>query len=169
MIPGWLISIVTFPGVIVHEWGHKKFCEWLGVPVYKVVYFQFGNPAGYVLHGETVNYRQTFWVSTGPLIINSLAAIVISFFATGIQIEILTFILMWVAISVGMHSFPSDHDMKHILIASKKELKNSGSLLHYLAFPFVGLIYLANVLSILWWDFAYAIALTMIGVSLAGY
>lgn len=170
MIPGWLISILTFPGVVVHEWGHKKFCEWLKVPVYEVVYFQFGNPAGYVLHGETTNYKQTFWVSVGPLVVNSLSTIFIASVALLMpQDGVLMLTLLWVAVSVGMHSFPSNHDMTHILEDSKRALKNSGSPLHYLAFPFVGLIYLANLLKFFWWDFVYAIILIMIGASLVGY
>lgn len=63
LIPGWLISLLTFPGVIIHEWAHKKFCEWLGILVHKVVYFRFGNPAGYVLHEPPKTYKQTFWIS----------------------------------------------------------------------------------------------------------
>ncbi len=170
MIPGWLISILTFPGVIIHEWGHKKFCEWLKVPVYEVVYFRFGNPAGYVLHEETVNYKQTFWVSIGPLIINSLFAIMFSFVASIMQPDsFFIIILLWVAISVGTHSFPSNHDMKHIFEASKKELKDGGSLWHYLAFPLVGLIYIANLLRFFWFDLWYALGLVILGGGLAGY
>lgn len=170
MIPGWLISILTFPGVIIHEWAHKKFCEWLGVPVYEVVYFRFGNPAGYVIHGETANYKQTFWVSVGPLVINSLFAVVFSLFASGAQTEsVLWFVLMWIAISAGMNSFPSNQDMKHIFEASKKKLKGGGSPLHYLSFPFVGLIFLANLLSFIWFDLWYALGLITLGNSLASY
>jgi len=44
----WLIALVTFPGIILHEWAHKFFCDRTGVPVYKTCYFRLGNPAGYV-------------------------------------------------------------------------------------------------------------------------
>ncbi len=168
IIPGWLISILTFPGVIVHEWAHKKCCVWVGVPVYKVVYFRFGNPAGYVLHGETRTYKQTFWISVGPLILNSLSAIFLGFLLSGFGTEgfLYTF-LLWVAISIGMHSFPSDGDMKNIFEASKNELKKGGSILHYLAFPFVGLIFLANKLRFIWFDLWYALTLVFIGGGLS--
>ena len=59
-IPGQLISLLTFPGVIVHEWAHKLYCNWTGVLVHKVVYFQFANPAGYVLHSEPKNIARFF-------------------------------------------------------------------------------------------------------------
>jgi len=48
IIPGWLIALVTFPGVILHEYVHKRVAMAVGLQVYKVVYFRIGNPAGYV-------------------------------------------------------------------------------------------------------------------------
>lgn len=50
IIPGFLISILTFPGVIVHEIAHQLFCRICGVAVLDVCYFKAGNPAGYVVH-----------------------------------------------------------------------------------------------------------------------
>lgn len=147
MIPGWLISTLTFPGVIIHEWAHKKFCEWLSVSIHEVRYFRFGNPAGYVLHEEPKTYKQTFWISVGPLIINSVLAILLSFIASQSTPEsFFWYLLFWIAISSGMHSFPSDHDMKHISESSKRKIKEGGSLLYYLTFPFVALIWIANKL-----------------------
>lgn len=84
-IPGWLISLLTFPGVIVHEWAHKKFCDWNGVKVEKVVYFRFGNPAGYVMHEEPKKYNQIFWISAGPLIINSVLTIFLGMFVSSLD------------------------------------------------------------------------------------
>ena len=40
VIPGFIISLVTFPGVIVHELAHQIFCMLMKVPVYDVKYFQ---------------------------------------------------------------------------------------------------------------------------------
>lgn len=58
-IPGELISALTFPGVILHEWAHKLFCKRLGVKVLEVKYFQIGKKvAGYVVH-EPPYYLQT--------------------------------------------------------------------------------------------------------------
>lgn len=164
MIPGWIISLVTFPGIIIHEWAHKKFCDWQGVIVHQVRYFGFGNPAGYVLHEKPETYEQTFWVSVGPLLINSVTAIVLSFIASFVDQEsIFWLLLIWLAISVGMHSFPSDHDMKHVWEGSKSELKKGSSPVHYLAFPFVALIWLANKLRFFWFDLIYAGLLVVIG------
>jgi hypothetical protein len=159
-IPGWLISILTFPGVIIHEWAHKKFCDWTNVSVHKVVYFQFGNPAGYVAHEHPERYNQIFWISIGPLIINSLVTIILSYFSSQAQPESnLYFLFLWIAVSSGMNAFPSDHDARNIFNESKKLLKNGGSALHYFAYPFFALIWIANKLSFLWFDLFYALIL----------
>lgn len=34
LIPGFLISLVTFPGVMVHELAHLVFCKLTNTPVY---------------------------------------------------------------------------------------------------------------------------------------
>jgi hypothetical protein len=39
-IPGFIISLLTFPGVIVHEWAHKIACNLFDVAVFRVVYFK---------------------------------------------------------------------------------------------------------------------------------
>ena len=117
IIPGVIISIFTFPGVIVHEWAHKKFCEWFVVNVQTVKYFRIGNPAGYVLHDNPVTYKQTFWLSVGPLLINSLITILLGFITSQtIKDSLLYNLSFWVAISIGVHSFPSDH--AYILVGS---------------------------------------------------
>lgn len=64
MIPGIIISLVTFPGVIIHELAHKVFCYLFGVRVYEVVYFQVKDlsaPVGYVLHDPPQNFRHFHW------------------------------------------------------------------------------------------------------------
>jgi len=164
MIPGWFISLLTFPGVIIHEWAHRKFCEWFGVAVHKTVYFRFGNPAGYVLHEPPQFYKQIFWVSVGPLIINSVSAVSLSAIASqSIPGSWLWYVLLWTAFSAGMHSFPSDQDMKQISSASTDAIKQGRSFFHYLAFPFVWLIWIANKLRFFWFDVIYAALLITIG------
>jgi hypothetical protein len=178
-IPGWLVSLLTFPGVIFHEWAHKKFCDLAKIKVQEVVYFNLdcigrNEPAGYVIHERPTTYKQIFLISVGPLIINSLATIllgylfqILGFNTPETQNSLLAIILAWLTLSVGMHAFPSDEDMKHILESSKIELTKGGSKLHYLAFPFVWLISLANKLRAIWFDAIYAGLLMMLGISLA--
>jgi Putative zincin peptidase len=154
MIPGWLISVLTFPGAMLHEFAHKIFCDIQHVPTSKVVYFQFGNPAGYVLHEKPTTFQQTFWISVGPLLINSIAAIVVAIIASAFPLpDGIALCLSWLAISFGAHSFPTNSDVQSILEKSKERLREGGSSLHLLSYPFIFLIRMANALRVLWFDF----------------
>lgn len=164
-IPGWLISMITFPGVILHEFAHEFFCKIFGVTVHEVKYFQLGQKvAWYVNHEKPKTYKQIFFISVWPLLVNSFVAIIISFIAGQTTYESQTwYILLRLAISAGMHSLPSDQDMSHVSLASKEAIKNGGSFWHYLAFPFIFLVWLANKLRIFWFDVIWAIILVGIG------
>lgn len=164
-IPGELISALTFPGVMLHEWAHEFFCKRLGVAVHEVKYFQLGKKvAGYVIHEIPSTYKQTFWISVGPLLINSLVAVLLSFVALQIKSDgWLLYVFFWLAVSAGMHSFPSDQDMSNIQERSKAALKEGGSFFHYLSFPFVWLVWLGNKLRIVWFDAIWAFMLVSIG------
>src|SRR5438128_12535555 len=71
-IPGIIITLVTFPGVIVHELAHQLFCRLYKIPVFKVVYFQATNPAGYVIHDAPANKFQSVMISIGPFFLNTI-------------------------------------------------------------------------------------------------
>ena len=56
IIPGFLISLATFPGVIVHEAAHMFFCKLRHVAVFNMCFFRIGNPAGYIIHEDISNF-----------------------------------------------------------------------------------------------------------------
>ncbi|MEM1483532.1 DUF3267 domain-containing protein [Oscillospiraceae bacterium PP1C4] len=177
-IPGILISIITFPGVIVHELAHQLFCRIMRVPVYEVKYFQFANPCGYVIHEGTEKPLTNFMISTGPFLINTLLGAGILF---PVAIEILEFqvykpfingeianagtlirvpvlLVAWLGISILMHSFPSTGDAD-AMVSSILKNKNVNIFVKILVTPVIGLIYLGAVGSILWLDLVYALAI----------
>lgn len=168
-IPGFLISLLAFPGVILHELAHKHFCDRYGVPVFEVCYFKLGNPAGYVVHDEPRSYRESFAISVAPFLVNTLAAlavfgVVVTFWAnpdaTGIateQLGVSGWLLVWIGVSAAMHAFPSTGDAESIWARTQRDWRASPFVL--LGLPVVGLIYVANLLSFLWFDVIYAIAL----------
>ncbi len=155
LIPNWLVSIVTFPGVIIHEFAHKIFCNITGVPVQKVRYWRLGNPAGYVIHDEPTHLYQTFFISIGPLIVNSAVAIALAYVSLRVS-TVLTgrIILIWIGFAAGACAFPSDEDARNVL-------KKGGILIY----PFFWLIWLANKLRFFYFDFLYAALLLLIGFS----
>jgi hypothetical protein len=123
MIPGELISLITFPGVIIHEIAHRFFCDIHNVPVFSIHYFiPFSKTAGCVRHAYTDNFTHSFFISIGPLLINSLVCILLTlpygtmkFLGTDFvhsQFNFLYYILAWIGYSAGVHAFPSNQDMQ---------------------------------------------------------
>jgi hypothetical protein len=158
LIPGELISIITFPGVMIHEFAHKKFCDWTGINVHKVVYFQFkeNEPAGYVLHEKPTKFRQIFAISNGPLVINSLFAMLFFTMAMffGFLHWTISLLFLWLGASCGANAFPSSGDASVLWHGTKVHWRDNW--LALIGFPSAILIWIANALSILWFDFIYA-------------
>ncbi|HPO14226.1 MAG TPA: metalloprotease family protein [Candidatus Hydrogenedentes bacterium] len=163
IIPGFLVSIATFPGVITHEVAHMLFCKWRKIAVLDVCFFRFGNPAGYVVHEQTDDFMTSFLISIGPFIVNSLLCIIICFPAYlpvrffGVE-DPLSYFLLWLGLSIGMHAFPSNQDASNLYKQAKIAVR-TGNPLALVSFPLVLLIYIANISSIVWADLAYGIAL----------
>jgi hypothetical protein len=162
-IPGELIALLTFPSVIVHEAAHMVFCKWSRVAVFDVCYFRFGNPAGYVIHEPAKNFHAAFLIAEGPFIINSLLCILICFPAfVPVRIfehtDIVSFFLLWLGVSIGMHAFPSNQDAK-VLWGAAKVAAARFNPLAILSFPIVAIIFVANVGSMLWLDALYGFAI----------
>jgi len=117
---------------------HKLFCDWTGVKVREAKYFKFRNvlsfrsaAAGWVIHESPSTWAQTFWISVGPLVVNSFACIGLAFLYAQAQPDsFLAYLLGWVAISTGTHAFPSDADASNVLTRSKQNLAGGGSAFH---------------------------------------
>lgn len=155
-IPGWLITLATFPGVIFHELGHQWFCHLTGVPVSAVCYFRLGNPAGYVIHEQPPKFIQSLLICLGPLISGTAIALLCFVF---VECKAhfppwVEYVSMWMGISIAANAFPSSGDAKTLWHATNRHIKhNLGALLGY---PFVLFIHIANLLSFFWFDFIYA-------------
>lgn len=162
-IPGEIITVLTFPGVVVHEFAHMVFCKMRNVAVLDACYLRIGNPAGYVVHENTSNFYTTFLISMGPFFVNTALCLLICLPAyMPIQFfEIshpFSYFLMWLGVSIGMHAIPSNLDANNVYAQAKEEAKR-GNLLAILSFPIVGLIYLLNLLSIVWADLIYGLVI----------
>ena len=176
IIPGFVIAIFTFPGVIVHELAHQFFCRLLGVPVFKVCYFRVGNPSGYVIHEHPHSPWKSLLIGVGPLLVNSIVGAIVTFpafiafrFNSADPVDAL---LMWLGFSIAMHSFPSTGDAASIW----KSTMSAGSpiLCKIISVPVVGLIWIGAVGSFFWLDAIYgfcivALAPTLIVSTLAAF
>lgn len=162
-IPGELIAILTFPGIIVHEFAHMLFCRLRKVVVFDACYFQIGNPAGYVVHENSSNFTTTFLISMGPFFVNTLLCLLICLPAY-MPIKFfdlehpLSYFLIWLGVSIGMHAIPSNQDAENVYVQAKEKVKE-WNVLALLSFPVIGLIYLFNILRMFWADLIYGVAI----------
>lgn len=167
IIPGQIISAVTFIGVIVHELAHQLFCRLLGIPVFEVKYFQLDNPSGYVLHEKTDKPLANFIVSVGPFLVNTVLGSVI-LLPAAVEIilfknykNILSLVLAWLGISILMHSFPSTGDAAAMTESILKN-KNVNIFVKIIVAPVIGLIYLGSIGSFFWLDLIYALGVGLL-------
>ena len=163
IIPGWLIAIATFPGVIVHEAAHLLFCKLRRVAVFDVCFFRVGNPAGYVIHEPPTSFTSSFLIAVGPFIVNSLLCVLFCFPAfvpvkVFNQQDPVCYFLIWLGISIGMHAFPSTQDAS-VLWQTAKVAAARWNPLAVLSLPLVIVIYIANLLRVVWLDYLYGIVL----------
>jgi len=166
-IPGPLIAILTFPGVIVHEAAHLFFCKLFKLSVFDVCFLRFGNPAGYVIHQKTDNFTALFFVSIGPFIINTVLCMVFcapSFLPVWElkATDPLAYFFYWLGLSIGMHAFPSTGDLTNLWKAAPAVAKR-GNVLAIVSLPLVAILYVLNFARVVWADLGYGIAVGILG------
>jgi Putative zincin peptidase len=151
----------------VHETAHLFFCRLFKLAVYDVCFFRFGNPAGYVIHERTNNFRALFFVSMGPFFVNTVLCIL---FCTAAFLPVwvlkvddyLAYFFYWLGLSIGMHAFPSTGDLSNLWQVAPP-LAKSGNVWAILSVPLIGLLYVLNFGRIVWADLGYGIAVGILG------
>jgi hypothetical protein len=163
-IPGFVISLVTFPGVIVHEFAHLLFCRLMRVPVFQVCYFRIGNPAGFVQH-EVPRYKwQHVLISIGPFFVNTIVGAIIAFPAAIPVLKFndgtpLDYVLIYLGVSIAMHAFPSRGDANSMWSSFKEGKSNIFEKI--LVAPIMGFIYIGAIGSMVWLDALYGAAVAL--------
>jgi hypothetical protein len=170
-IPGVLVALLTFPGVIVHEAAHVLFCKLRRVAIFEVCFFRIppgeqwfsGAPVGYVLHEPPTDFISSLLISVGPLIVNTVLCLLFcfpAFFPIRVHddFDLLSGFFVWLGVSIGMHAFPSTGDAMVLWNAATAAAARWNPLA-ILSFPLVLLILLANIGSIFWLDAIYGVAI----------
>lgn len=169
-IPGKFITLLTFPGVIIHEIAHQFFCRVCRVAVLDVKYFDPGeNPAGYVIHEIPKKLSHQVIIGVGPFFVNTIIGALISISAALPVLNfgggtILDYVFIWLGVSIAMHSFPSIGDAKSIMSAIK-DMKAS-FIAKLLLYPLVALIYFFSLGSVIWLDLLYGLGVVRLIPSL---
>ena len=155
-ISGVIVAALTFPGIIIHELGHLLLCRLTGVRVNAYALLQMQEPYGYVIHEEPDSVFKNFLITFGPFFVNTIAIAAFLVLGTFVStfVSIAGWIFVWLAISAGMHSFPSKQDANSLWTQMWGTVKQ-GKALNLVFAPFVALIYLGSLLSVLWIDLIY--------------
>ena len=163
----YLLSYLTFPGVIVHESAHAWACRLMGVRVIKVCYLRLGNPPGYVLHGRPATALQHIVIATAPVFVSTIVSLVISgaagVFYTSHAVDYHDAILalsLWVCFSVALHALPSGGDADALWSDVKNPKVSLAAKL--LLVPVVSLIRLAGFGRHFWFDVIFAAVVTAV-------
>ena len=159
-----LLTLVSFPGVIVHEIAHLLFCRLFRVPVLKVCYFRLGNPAGYVLHEKPQSAAQHVCICTGPFLVNTVLGALIALpgvipVITFESASTLDYVLVWLGVSIAMHAFPSTGDAKVIWASIWSD--ESSFMAKLVGVPIVALIYAGALGSVVWLDVLYGVGVAL--------
>jgi hypothetical protein len=162
IIPGFLIAIATFPGVIVHEAAHLLFCRLYGLPVLQVCFFRFGTPAGFVIHGKPSTFRAAFFTAMGPFFLNTALCVLFCLPAVIPVWDLetndpLSLFFAWLGISIGAHAFPSREDLSNLWALAPTAWRER-NLLALASYPLIVALYLAGFLRFFWIDFIYGVA-----------
>jgi len=163
-ISGQFIALLTFPGVVVHEFSHQLGCWLAGVKVLKVRYYQYNNPSGYVIHEKAGSIIQSLPIVLGPLLFGYGAAMGIALIANEVGNNAGGWILLWLVFSIAMHAFPSNDDVNTLwdMLVIKTSYSFNGNAYvvqtqrslawSIILFPVGLIIKLFNVLRVVWID-----------------
>lgn len=141
MVWPYIYSILTAPGVMVHELAHAFFCWLFGLKIKKISLFRFGETAGYVIHESPQTFFPSFFIGFGPLLINSAGAIWLFSLITR-PYSWLMLVYLWLGIALSLHAIPSTGDAKTMLTIANRNIWRHPSII--LAYPFVLILYILN-------------------------
>jgi hypothetical protein len=150
---------------VIHELAHQLFCRLFRIPVYRVCYFRVGNPAGYVIHGQTENWLHNVLIGTGPFFLNSILGAVLSLpsalrvFEFSGAASVFDGVLIWLGVSIAMHAIPSTGDAKSMWQAVSGN--KAPVLAKLIVAPVVGLIFVLAIGSVIWFDLLYGVFVSL--------
>ena len=67
-IPRFIISLLSFPGIIVQQFFVMMFCRIRNIGIYHVSYFRFGKTAGKVIHEPIEKVSDALIIYLVPLL-----------------------------------------------------------------------------------------------------
>ena len=74
----------------------------------------------------------------------------------------LVYFFYWLGLSIGMHAFPSTHDLNWLWQLAPGEARKA-NWLAIISLPLIGILYVLNFLRVVWADLGYGIAVGILG------
>ena len=160
MIVDRLFQLAVAPGVVAHEFAHWLACKLTGTRVHEVCWFQFGDPAGYVVHDRARSASAGVVIGFAPTIVNVLIGGFIAYRPAFILLttarwswgDALLFALGFV---VALRAFPSRADAKAMWQAARAA--RFGAVKAVFVAPLWLLVHALSLGSRLWLDAAFAL------------
>jgi len=130
----WYIFLIIFGvsfvlGTILHEFGHKIFCELTGVKIIGVSYFNFDEDIeadGFVVHENPETFTQALLITIGPLFtVGFVLFLIILLLINNLEWLSSDFFIMSLLMGFGLSMFPSTHDVNNLIEFVKKKYKFS--------------------------------------------
>jgi hypothetical protein len=149
------IALINLPGIVMHEMSHKFFCDWAKVKVFKVCYFRFGNPAGYVVHETPGKFTQSFFISMGPLIVGTIISGLFFVLYQNNHASVVRYVYLWLGITIAAQSLPSIGDAKNLWLEAAKHFWRNP--LAFIGFPISGVIWVFNKLNFFYAKYLFAL------------
>lgn len=153
-------TVLTMPGVVVHEFGHALFCFLANVKIYRIKLLGLKNPLGYVEHEEPRKFFQSLLISFGPLVVNSVLSLIM-FSKVTYKITFENILYFWLGFAIALHAIPSNGDAHTLLLIIRSKIKRNP--LVFVGYPFVGFIYILNLFKRFHFHFVYTAILFWLG------
>jgi hypothetical protein len=158
LIPGIVITVLTFPGFVMETVARKFWCDLLGVPVYEARYFK-----GTIVHERIDSPARVAFVAFAPFSVNTVLCGVLFFpvafslllgsHPTGREATI-QLLLAWAAVSIGMHALPARATVNECLDSLPEHMRYGWV---YFVLRVTGtFLILTDFLKLFWLDLVYA-------------
>ena len=154
---GYLIKIVTLPGLIIDTIINKWVCDFLNIPIHHINYIPLDPEKPAIIYEIPNSYTKTWALAFFPFLLATALAISVFYIGLtwGVSIQ---YFFIWIGVSIGAHAFP-EYSMGDLLWKQSIAEIKQGNYFAVLGIPFVGLIYGARFLHYLWLDIIYGLLL----------
>lgn len=110
-----LLPLLTFPGIPVHEAAHALACLLTGTRIHTIRWFKLDLEIGSVAHERPRSPWAWMLIASAPFFVNTALGCALGWAACHWTGGWLRWPLLWLAVSIATHAFPSLEDATGLL------------------------------------------------------